>query len=111
MKGIVALCCIFLFLGCAQVSVVEHEHGLSLHPTDAKNIKVFVEKPTDKEFTKLAEVTVDNINTWKDAVNKLKKEAAKLGGDAVYIVSKISTSRIGVIIVTGVVIKYKGRNQ
>jgi hypothetical protein len=90
----------------SPVTIVKYDNVQIYKPTEPKNIKVFVEMPSEVKFVKLAEVTVENVRTWQDAVDVLKDEAAKLGGDMVYVVNN-TTGYMGAVMVTGVVVKLK----
>ena len=112
---------IVLCIGCAHISTNLYKDSPTYPPTDPSNVSVYHRKPQNVNFVELGEITVSEVNSWKDAEKALKEGAAKIGGDAVYIITQNSKSE-GVIvplymrdavsnwdtqlIVTGVVIKY-----
>ena len=107
--------------GCAIITANIYDDNVTFPSTDFKTVKVFQEPPTIREFIKIAEVTVDNVNTWSAVEKHLKIKGAELGGDAVYIINTMGSSRgaisggqygmaggmTNIMTVTGVVIKYK----
>ncbi len=116
-KAIVLLALAVFISGCASTSINLYQNKSSYGPTDPKGVKVFHKMPQDRAFIELGEVTVSRVTMWEWAENELKKKAAELGGDAVYIINMGDTTQgamangyggIGsTLIVTGVVIKYK----
>jgi len=116
-KVIVLLALVVLISGCASISANLYDNKTSYPSTNPKDVRVFHKMPQDRAFVELGEVTVSRVTMWSWAESELKKKAAALGGDAVYIISEGGTSQGGVyggaggfnttITVTGVVIKYK----
>ena len=114
------------FIGCASVSTNLYRGATTYPPTDSKRVSVYHQKPQNVDFVEMGEITVSDISSWKDAEKELKKEVAKLGGDAIYIIHQnkktegaivpaYGAGRYGAgiygamdtsLIVTGVVIKY-----
>ena len=113
--GVLLACAVLS--GCASISSNLYDNKASYPSTNSKDVKVFHKMPQDRAFVELGEVTVSRVTMWSWAEGELKKKAAALGGDAVYIISEGGTSQGGVyggaggfnttITVTGVVIKYK----
>jgi hypothetical protein len=114
-----------LFIGCASVSTNLYRGATTYPPTDSQKVSVYHQKPQNVDFIEIGEITVSDVSSWKDVEGALKKEAAKLGGDAVYIIQQNKTTQGGIVpayggrygggiyggvgtnlIVTGVVIKY-----
>ena len=116
-KAIVLLALAVLISGCASTSVNLYDNKESHESTNPRDVKVFHKMPQGRAFVELGEVTVSRVTMWSWAESELKKKAAALGGDAVYIINEGGTSQGAVyggaggfnttITVTGVVIKYK----
>lgn len=121
-KRFVVLVVAILFYGCASVTTNLYKDAIIFSPTNPDKISVFRQKPQNTEFIEIGEITVSRVNKIENAEKELKKAAAKLGGDAVYIINQNSKSGAVIIptygggfaggmrtelMITGVVIKYK----
>ena len=103
MKKLISL--ILILLGCAtgSTSINLYRGAVTYSPTDSKRVSVYHQKPQNANFIEIGEITISEVYSWKDAEKLLKEEAAKLGGDAVYIIHQDKKSE-GVIVPA-----YRGR--
>ena len=120
MKKIIGIFCLLIVLSGCIATTSNLYVDKPFAPTAMKQVRVFKEMPTDRNFTKIGEITVDDAKDWSSVEGNLKKEGSKIGADAVYIVDS-STRTKGMIsggaygvsgfsqeryTVTGVAIKY-----
>ena len=99
-------------LGCTSATTTLYKNDTTYPATSPEKISIFRQKPPNVDFIELGEIRVSNRGADIESVEKrMKKEAAKLGGDAVYIINQISLSADipadRQLIVTGIVIKYR----
>lgn len=86
-KAIIILMLLFL-AGCAGVRVQEYYKDVKFVPAIPSNIIVFADKPKDKTFFEIGEITVTGANNWTQIEAIFRSKAAEMGGDAVYVFSK-----------------------
>ena len=88
---------VFLMLlfvaGCASVSVQKYNQGLVYPATNPASIVIFPEKPVEKSFAELGEITVTGANNWVQIEKIFRTKAAEMGADAVYVFSKQGETR------------------
>ena len=122
MRKLLLFCLLIFVVGCTPITVNLYDDNLSHAPTNPKNVKVFKTEP-EADYIKLGEITVDRAKDWRRAEKVLKREASKIGADAVLVIDTQISQRGGMvpsssgsgplgflakeIIVTGIAIKYK----
>ena len=96
MKNFIILLTIFIFSGCAQVTLT----GQARDPVDEKEVKIlFYEKP-ECQYEELALITTPTHWSETYAIEDLRAEAAKIGSDFVS-VQQIITQPNGFVIARG----------
>jgi len=94
MKRILIFLIAFAAAGCAtSVSVQRYYKEQVYPPTRPANIVTFMQKPTDRAFIELGEITVTGANNWGQIEQIFRNKAAEMGGDAVYVFSKQEEQR------------------
>jgi len=79
--------------GCASVSVQRYYKDVVYPVTKPSSIVIFPEKPTNKPFIELGEITVTGANDWNQVERIFRDKAAEMGADAVYVFSKQEETR------------------
>jgi hypothetical protein len=96
-KGIVLLvCCCTLLVGCVSTTSNLYNPGVVHSPTNISNVAVYKTQP-EFEFIKIGEITVDDCKDWSQAESALKREAAKIGADAVVVIDTQTSQRGGLV--------------
>lgn len=88
-KFLIALLLVSL-AGCASTSVVDvdpYDKNISYPPTDPQDVEVFRAALPNQGVTKIAEITLEGLD-WTNMETEFKKQASKLGADAVYLIDK-----------------------
>ena len=93
MRTAVVFLLIWLLVGCASVSVQRYHKEVIYPATSPASIVVFPQKPAEKPFTELGEITVTGANDWPQVEKMFRSKAAEMGADAVYVFSKQEESR------------------
>jgi len=86
-KSFLLLIALFM-AGCATVSVQKYYKDVIYPPTNPAGIVIFPQKPAQKPFTELGEITVTGANDWNQIEKIFRSKAAEMGADAVYVFSK-----------------------
>jgi len=92
LKKIIIILVLFL-AGCASVSVQKYYKDTLYPATEAAKIVIFPDKPGDKAFLEIGEITVRGANDWGQVEQIFRKRAAEIGADAVYVFSKQQETR------------------
>ncbi len=92
MKRIIMLLALTAMAGCASVSVQKFQDTL-YPPTDPQKVVIFPEKPVNKTFSELGEITVTGASDWPQVEKIFRAKAAEMGGDAVYVFNKQEETR------------------
>lgn len=80
--------------GCTSPTVRTAGYMESYPPaTDPGSIKIFHQKPADREFSELTEITVDMASEWKQVERIFRSKAAEFGADAVYVLKEEEYTR------------------
>ncbi len=104
MKKLICLLALVMLVGCATAKVTLYESDVKFTPTEAKDIRVYRRSPSERKYIKIGEVSTEAAQ-WSQIEDILKKEASKLGGEAVYITTGEFVGEK--VSITGVVIKFK----
>lgn len=84
---------LFFIAGCASVSVQKYYKGVTYPATDPAGIVIFPQKPAERTFFELGEITVTGANNWGQIEKIFRTKAAQMGADAVYVFSKQEETR------------------
>lgn len=79
---------ILFIAGCASVSVQKYYKDVVFPSTNPAKIIILNEKPAEKNYTELGEITVAGASTWPEVEKIFRGKAGQLGADSVYVVSK-----------------------
>lgn len=103
LKYIISLMLLLTVIGCTASTGYINENIDAFPPTEIENIKVYSKKPTEKNYIEIGYVAAHiTSGASGDALKlALKKEAAKMGADAI-----IAFQLMGVT-AEGIAVKFK----
>ncbi len=93
MKKIAIVLSLLLAAGCASVSVEKYYKDVMFPPTHPAGVVIYPQKPGDKTFIEIGEITVTGANDWSQVEKIFRSKAAEMGGDAVYVFSQQQETR------------------
>ena len=85
-KGIAGILVVILLEGCASRGSVALYTEKDYPPTDPVLVEVFQQKPSNRKFVEIGEVTVEYAESWETVRRVFKDKAAEVGGEAVYVI-------------------------
>ena len=88
MKKLLFLLSLLFTAGCASVSVQKYYQDVVYPPTKPASIVVLPDKPAEKAFIELGEITVTGASDWPQVEKVFRDKAAEMGANAVYVFSK-----------------------
>ncbi len=93
MRKLAVFLMVLCITGCASVSVQKYYKDVIYPATNPAGIVVFPQKPVEKTFSELGEITVAGANSWGQVEKIFRTKAAEIGADAVYVFSKREETR------------------
>lgn len=88
MKKLFVFLTVLFVAGCASVSVQKYYKDTTYAATNPADIVIFPQKPTERVFSEIGEITVTGANDWNQVERIFRIKAAEIGADAVYVFSK-----------------------
>ena len=80
----ILLFALLVIIGCAPARVKLYTEK-TFPPTEPEMVQIFNEIPARRNFIEIAEITVEEVGSLKEAERIFKIKGAQLGADAVYI--------------------------
>ncbi|MFH1350760.1 MAG: hypothetical protein ABII26_07450 [Pseudomonadota bacterium] len=93
--------------GCGSPQIVLYDDKYQFPLTSPDQVKIFYEKPRDKEFMELGLVKAINSYSMDSAETWIKKKASTIGADAVYIIQRPTQGQTTPVNLLGIAIKYR----
>lgn len=84
---------ILFIAACTNVQVQKFDRAKAFPPTNAADVVIYPDKPEERQFIELGEITVTGADNWPQIEKVFRKKAAEMGADGVYVFTKQQETR------------------